>query len=210
MALCAIASVALASYGCTFDTAGTSGCDGFVPMDTETFVSGVQACAIAAEARVSSGTTALTPLAGPTCNTVCGSTSTSCTLPGNVLRAYLAGQAAAVEAGRSSVDASADAGDAESKRGPRTPQAREAHPPPAARGSLRLTLSPCSARAPAASKGPVGVRIPHRFCGARAALDRVLDVFRMLRTLLRNDDPKHGYETPSGVGVIPYVIGSKA
>lgn len=112
MALCGIASAALASYGCTLDTAGSSGCDGFVPMDTEIFISGAQACAIAAEGHVSSATTPFTPLAGPTCNTICNSSSTTCTLPDNVLQAYLAGQAGAVDAGGALVDAAPDGGEA--------------------------------------------------------------------------------------------------
>jgi hypothetical protein len=107
MALCGIASAVAASYGCSLDTAGGSACDGFVPTDGETFVSGVQACAIVAEALVSSTTTPFTPLMGPTCSTICGSTSTYCTLPDDVLKAYVAGQAGAVDAGDGS-----DAGDA--------------------------------------------------------------------------------------------------
>jgi hypothetical protein len=86
-------------------------------MDIEVFITGVQACAIAAEGHVSSATTPFTPLTGLTCNTICGSTSTSCTLPGDILHAYLAGQAREVEAGGAFLDASADAIDALSETG---------------------------------------------------------------------------------------------
>ncbi len=109
MAVCELASVALALAGCDFDTAGTPGC---VPVDVEIFISGVQACAIATEGHASRATTAFTPLAGPTCDTICGTTATTCTLPADVLSEYLAGQAGTVEADGASAEASVDAGDA--------------------------------------------------------------------------------------------------
>jgi hypothetical protein len=116
MTLCVVACGAFASSGCAIDSAGSSGCAGFVPSDNETFISAVQACTIAAEAHVSSATSPLAALKGPTCNTVCGSTSVNCTLPGYVLSAYLAGQSGAAEGG-ATVDASADGGDAASETG---------------------------------------------------------------------------------------------
>jgi hypothetical protein len=111
LALCGIACGSLAFHGCSFDSAGSSACAGFVPRDDETFISALQACAIAAEAHVSSATSPFTPLTGPTCNTACGSKSVSCSLPADVLSAYVAGQAGLAEAGGASADASADGGE---------------------------------------------------------------------------------------------------
>jgi hypothetical protein len=115
LALCGIASTALATYGCTFDTAGTSGCDGFLPSDSVGYIRGLQACAIAQEGHVSSATTQFTGLTGPTCSLTCGSPSV-CSLPDSFLRAYVAGQRSSPEGGGAAHDAStlADAGDAES------------------------------------------------------------------------------------------------